>query len=324
MRLTVSAEKTHIEQGKLWEWVGNRDLNSVAQSRPYVGDFYEEAARVLFGAVRHQIDSRKDYCPDLSVGPNRYLESKAVGCSGQGIVFRDRINKDSRLVREGATLTYLFWRHSVKVEAYASLHELRAALADNTHTVLAVPFERLRAATRTLKLLCLLTSERGNRMGYRLPWKLLESLATDHTLLDFPVVKVHGQKLHGVTLYGSNLGRCFPALNAAEQDAAGLLHFELCESYLQVELSPAPSPKYNGHMVREAWNTNPKWYQQLCRKHTKKRSPAKARNRRHHDTDIRRPSVMRALERLTNGQPPCYVNDFYLLPIIRAAAAVTA
>lgn len=318
---TSAAKAAPVEQGRLWDWVGDRELSSVAQARPYVGDFFEEAARITLGATRHQIDSTADYCPDLSVGASRFLEVKAIGQSGQGMVFADRIDRDKRLVRQGATLTYLFWRHGVRVEGYTTLHGLRAALAQGVRDVLVVPFERLRRSVSGLRSVCLLTSERGNRMGYRLPRALLEELAGQQTVA-LPRAKVHGCDLPSVTLRASDPGRCFPLPTKAEREAAGQLLYELSVQRLEVGLVEAPEQRHHrGQMVRAVMNTNPKWYQRLCTKYAKKRGPGlKRRGHRKHDTDIRRPFVERSLERLMGGASPRFDYDFRVLPIVRAAA----
>lgn len=319
--MRTSAPKVAADQGRLWDWVGDRELVSVAQARPYVGDFFEEAARITLGATRHQIDSTADYCPDLSVGASRFLECKAIGQSGQGIVFASRIERDADLVREGATLTYLFWRHGVKVEEHTTLHGLRAALAQGVRDVLAVPFERLRRAVRGLRLVCLLNAPgKESRMGYRLPKALIEELA-GHQSVELPRAKVYNCEMKSLTLTASDPGRCFPLLKDSEREAAGRLLYEMSVQRLEVGLSEAPSPRHRGHMVREVMNQNPSWYRRLCSRYTAKRGPGlKRRGHRKHDTDIRRCRIERSLERLSNGKAPRTSNDFRVLPIVRAAA----
>lgn len=320
MTMRVSAAKVTGEQGRLWSWVGDRSLSSAAEARPYVGDFFEEAARVTLGATRHQIDGQADYCPDLSVGASRFLECKAIGQSGQGMVFADRLKRDAQLVRDGATLTYLFWRHGVRVEDHATLHGLRAALAMGVRDVLAVPFERLRRAVHGLRLVCLLNAPgRESRMGYRLPKALIEELAGRYTV-DLPRTKVYGCDLRPVTLTACDPGRCFPLLSDSEREAAGQLLYELSVQRLEVGLSEAPSPRHRNHRVREVMNANPKWYQRLCGKFTCSRtSPTKRRGHRHHDTAIKRRCVERSLERMMQGTLKT-TYDFRVLPIVRAAA----
>lgn len=322
MSLRTSAAKAAGEQDRLWEWVGDRGLASVAQARPHVGDFFEEAARVLFRGTRHQIDSRADYCPDVAVGAERFLECKAIGATGQGLVFADRIAKDARLVEGGASLTYLFWRHRVMVEEHTTLHALRRALAEGVVDVLAVPFERLRRAVLRLKLVCLLTTERGNRMGYRLPKALIERLAGVRVSVDLPRVKVYGCELRPITLTTTDPGRCFPAPSKAERAAAGQLLYEMSEQRLEVGLVEAPEPKHRNHQVREVFNRNPTWYRKLCDKHTcQRRNPRKRQGHRKHDTSLKRHDIEASLQRLMDGNPPNHPNDFRVLPIVRAAAA---
>lgn len=325
MTMRTSAPKVAADQGRLWEWVGDRPLLSAAMARPYVGDFFEEAARVTLGATRHQIDGTADYCPDLSVGAGRFLEIKAIGSSGQGMVFVDRIDRDKRLVRDGATLTYLFWRHGVRVEEHPTLHRLRAALAVGVRDVLVVPFERLRRAVHGLRPVCLLNAPgRESRMGYRLPTALIEELAGEYMRHDLPRATVYGCEVKPAPLVGRQIGRCLPLLSAAEREAAGQLLYELSMQRLEVGLSEAPERRsHRGQMVREVMNRNPSWYRRLCTRYTAKRSltSLKRRGHRKHDTDIRRRFVEQALQRLMDSAEPTHDYDFRLLPIIRAAAS---
>ncbi len=157
-------------------------------------------------------------------------------------------------------------------------------------------------------------------MGYRLPRALIEELA-GHQTVELPRAKVHGCDLKSVTLRASDPGRCFPLLKDSEREAAGQLLYELSVQRLEVGLSEAPSPRHRGHMVREVMNSNPRWYSRLCDRFTKKRgSGRKRQGKRHHDTDVRRPFVERALQRLSEGRPPRFDYDFRVLPIVRAAA----
>lgn len=303
--LLVSGIKHVEDQGILWPWVGDRTIDRPAQVRNYCGEFFEEASRILFRAQRHQTDGRATVCPDLSVGPKRYLEVKSIGRTRQGLVYAARLEKDRRLVDSGAQLTYVFWLHSVPAQAFTTLIQLRCALARGVDQVLCIPFERLEAACRRLtpKVMnyrnATVTKAAQPMPGYRLPMKLLHHLARGPVQLERTVGKVFGHGMPPILLSGPDLGRVFPALTESERMTAAEMRQELRHCFLDVVPTPAPRPQHIGHCVRTVQNTNPEWYSALCREYPKKRS--RPRQRRAFDSDIRRPFVCRALERLASG-----------------------
>jgi hypothetical protein len=317
--MIVSAAKQHAPQGVIWDWVGDTPLTTVAQARPYVGDFFEEATRVLFGGNRHQYNANADYCPDISVAPKRFLEVKSIGKSNSGIVFADRVDRDRQLIREGNTLTYIFWTHSVNVQDYKTLFALRDALAKQAHSVYVIPFNALHSAIKKLPKVQILATETQKRMGYRLPLKLLQSLVSSK-VTERPGVKVYGAKTTSIDVMGQ-INLCYPDLTKEEIAAANQLHFEMCTETHQVGLREADTPKYNGHMVRVVWSKNPSWYRKLCLSETRRRKVP--RKKRVHDTNIRRYAVMGALERFMAGRLPTYKYDFAVLDIVKSAAEQT-
>lgn len=111
----AEAKKRPSDQGKMWDWIGDRVLSSYPMTRPYIGDFFEEATCSLLDAQRLKTDSSADICPDLYVpSEGVYLESKAVGRSNTSILYEHRIAKYDRFLREGHRLYYVFWRHKYR------------------------------------------------------------------------------------------------------------------------------------------------------------------------------------------------------------------
>ena len=124
-------------------------LTSNAQRRVEVGNFFEEATKVVFGAARHQTVAGK-YCPDLSLGPKRFLEVKAIGRSLELIVFRKRLERDKEMCQtEKAKLIYVLWHYFsspllvAPVFSSTSRFQLREVLADSIQSVTFVSFDTL-------------------------------------------------------------------------------------------------------------------------------------------------------------------------------------
>lgn len=172
-------------QQTVWpEWVGDRALYSMAQTRTYCGEFFEEATRDLFQADRHVTNGQADICPDLSLG-NHYMEVKSVGKGRQGLVYAQRLAHDRLLLdATGGQLTYVFWFHQIAAGECRTIAHLRASLAAGAVCVFAIPFQEIEAACRDLppKVMNYRAATVGGKAktemaGYRLPWKLLSGLA---------------------------------------------------------------------------------------------------------------------------------------------------
>lgn len=133
-----------------WPWVGDRVLPTYPMTRPYIGDFYEEAAAHLLQASRLGYDSQVDVCPDLIIDDlGIYLECKSVGKSNASLLYEHRIEKYERFMSEGRELYYVFWKHDYRWPGVqgTTLFNLRDELARATRAVALVPaFEVHRAA----------------------------------------------------------------------------------------------------------------------------------------------------------------------------------
>lgn len=118
-------------------------LTSNAQRRVEVGNFFEEATKVVFGARRH-INQVGKYCPDLSFGSKHFLEVKAVGKSRELILFRKRLERDKEMCEnEKAKLTYVCWWYNASVFTHQTRMSLRRALAQGVFLVMSLPFRNL-------------------------------------------------------------------------------------------------------------------------------------------------------------------------------------
>jgi hypothetical protein len=323
---TISAIKPHDQQ--LTFCADVHRIDSPAATRNLVGGFYQEAARVLFGASEHQIDSRVDICPDLSVGPRSYIEVKSIGRGRQGLIYQRRLDHDRALVRSGATLTYVFWIHNVEATAFTQREELYAALGRGVERVLVVPFERVSAACRTItpRIMNYRTPRAGvdgpgeEMPGYRLSWAILQEISAGKAVLERPLGTVFGVPVSPVELHGA-IAHAYRPLTPAQRRMADELRFELSVQRLTVEKAPAPDPKHHDHGIRVVTNQNPGWYRRLCAEHGSLRKIP--RQRAVPDTGIIRHQVERALERLAAGT--CiYPYDWLLRPLVERFAAAAA
>jgi hypothetical protein len=321
--LTISRRQITGEQAELFHL--DRQIDRPAAMRTHVGAFFEEASRVLFGAHKHSTDATADICPDLSLdGRHRYLEIKSVG-HREGLVYSRRVRNDRRLLDQtNGELTYCFWVHHVKAMAFTSLGEMRAALASGIDEVLCVPFERLEAACRKLPeqtcnyRLATPTKEAQPMLGYRIPWKVLQTMALGRSTWHPEPFTAFGHTIQGLTVRGPDVGRCLPVLTREQRSTASYMAEELAHVGLDVALAPAPIKRHGGHCIRVVQSSNPEWYRDLAAKSTRARR--KPRTRHLHDTDLRRYLVQSSLIRLSKGVLR-YPYDFQLLPYVRQMAS---
>lgn len=121
--LRVASSKARVSQGTLFS--AERPLETAGAARSRTGDFFEELAKFALVADRIKVDSTADICPDLRIGSsNVFVESKAIGNSGQAILYANRVAKDRRFIREGNRIVYAFWRHRFAAMGAKTIEEL--------------------------------------------------------------------------------------------------------------------------------------------------------------------------------------------------------
>lgn len=315
--MIISAPIATLPQASLWPEHDDRALLTPGAIRFHTGMWCQELVRILTGAQPHVTDAGSDCCPDLSHPGGTVLEVKSLSGGKESILFVHRLAHDSALVHQtGRPLIYAYVVHSAPVNQARTLFELRCMLAASVSGVLFVPLPRLRTALRGLRKVMLTYRADGGKMPcYRLAGGLVRRLAAGPTTL-IRSVQVHGHTCT-ITIDGPDIGAALAPLTQAQRDAAGELRAEMSEHRLDVTLAPAPRPMFAGHAVRVILDGNPGWYSQLCASYTKKRRYPRRRSRP--DTDIRRPFVERALDRLAKGV--CrHEYDWRLRPIIERAA----
>lgn len=209
--MELGKAKHQQEQQVLWDWVGNIPFHSMAQARPYTGDFFEEATKYLVSAQR--MDTTGTCCPDLGGADNQYWECKSVGRQRQGLIYQHNIEKYQRLAAQGGKINFVFWFHTVQVsDSEGKLHipdlfSLRAALADKLECVLIVPFHKLAMLLEGVPIKVI--NFRGNRLdwttrtdmpGRRIPYRNFRRLMSG-IHFNTPPMKVYGVQIASKPLF---------------------------------------------------------------------------------------------------------------------------
>lgn len=307
------------DQLPIWEWVGDRLIESNAQMRTVTGDWCEELVVRCLRGIRHQIDSQADVCPDVelintSLEGEHFVEVKSCRHAG-ALLFAKRLTKDRDLEETGARLFYAFVRTTCQLPTLpAQLFAIRAALAKPRLQVMVVQSCKVRAWARTQEPRAMWD---GGPLGYRMPWGAIERVARlESTWVgDYEArAQVYGHDVRAL-FRGSVMWQTLPRLTAAERANANQLLVELGEQRLGVVLLPAPRPTYDGHMVRALDGRNPEWYRNLAA-----RMPDRHRNGspgHRPGNGIRRYLIADALERLAGAGHPRTTLDMQLLPLIR-------
>lgn len=209
--MDVAKTRPTDHQLPLWDWVGDRPLHTMAQSRTFCGDFFEEATAVLTTASR--LKTVNDHvCPDLRLSRSVYFEVKSVGRSNDGIVYQHRLVKERTMIeKEAADIHYVFWRHKASVKEHDSLHKLRAALVEHLievimidHTTLHAmlvnrPTKMMNYSNRTAKGDLLGYGINGYGIGWSIRMNELRALA-DVCTITRPLV-VYGIQIPGVIVW---------------------------------------------------------------------------------------------------------------------------
>ena len=123
-------------------------IKTLGHARYVVGDVCEKVISELTGAVRLRTDSTADYCPDLKIPPNRFLESKAAGLTGKFIVYIHRLWCDRRFIdAHNVELEYWITQHDLKItdlmNQVDSLTEFEEQFRKGIYRIVAIPFPKL-------------------------------------------------------------------------------------------------------------------------------------------------------------------------------------
>lgn len=206
--MRVNGKVKSMQTAALWDWVYDRDLKSYAQSRPYIGDFYEEATRALMGGVRLRTDAQSEICPDIVLPSlDAYVEVKSVGRGNSRTIYEHRIEKYKWLASRHPVY-FAFWFHSMDCTELTTLFKLQADLAASTQCVCVIRADDVFAAYYQGKLRA--TSYSGERRGghfSKMPARTLPaSFFRRVKLMAMPLgspFKVYGQTIQGVQIGGN-------------------------------------------------------------------------------------------------------------------------
>jgi len=203
----ISTPRSEETQSNLWNWVGDREIPSYATARTYIGDFFEEATKHLFGGERLKTQAYR-LCPDLQADDGNYLEVKSVGSNNSSLVYDHRVEKYKEFMAQGYDLFYVFWHHNVKVGGLKTLVALQRALAAGISHVTIVDALIVHKALESAPSRFTNHSSEHRKAG---PWKLkpartitskmLRSWATGQPELCF-IENVYGHKIPSIPVYG--------------------------------------------------------------------------------------------------------------------------
>lgn len=148
-------------------------LRGHGHARYIAGELIEDVTAAIFGGRRHIDSGAYDYCPDVSIG-DLYLECKAMGTSGQSMVYTGRLEKDYEFTRR-RKLIYCIWHHTAKPNLYETVEDVEAAILANLQWCAWIPFAEIYAycAARVPEPLNSQYGKHSNPgvygSGYRLP-----------------------------------------------------------------------------------------------------------------------------------------------------------
>lgn len=222
MKLRLPATRQPGAQLALWDWVGNVQFTSWAQTRNATGDFVEEATKQLLGGDRMTTDGMADICPDIKLSEREYLETKSVGLGRQGIIYEHIHDRTVRFIRRNRVrLSYVFWIHTLRAKDHTDLFALRREMAASIDRVIVVPFQIVSDYLKSTKLEIMnyrATTRDGKpdvaMPGWRIAPKQLKAWSTGQASMAFPMT-VYGMPMGGFPVYRAPFRR--PSRSASAQ-----------------------------------------------------------------------------------------------------------
>lgn len=208
MKLTVSAPRQPGSQVAIWDWVGNVQFHSMAQTRNATGEFCEEATLQLLGGERLSTQGTVDICPDIKLDDRRYLEVKSCADKHCALLYEHILDRTVRFVRRNRVkVFYCFWIHRVAAATIPSLFDLRRAMAANIDRVVIVPFTAVHEAVKRLpprKMNYRAREHNGDSipmLGWSIPVAQLKAWSQGQPRLAFDTA-VYGYTMGGYPIYG--------------------------------------------------------------------------------------------------------------------------
>lgn len=144
-------------------------LTTLAAMRNVTGEFAENCTAAASGGIRLKTDGTYDVCPDVQT-EDGFCESKAVGKSGNAIVYQARLEKDLNWTRAGPPLYYWFWYHRCDLKPLVGAYpwDVRQHFAGRLRSVAVLTLASLACICADVKpkVLNKQYSHRGCRLGY--------------------------------------------------------------------------------------------------------------------------------------------------------------
>lgn len=208
MKLTIADPRQAGAQLPIWDWVGNTQFYSMAQTRNATGEFCEQATLQLMGGQRLSTQGNKDICPDIELSKTSYLEVKSVGIRRTALIYEHIHDRQVLFLRRNkVALHYLFWIHTIAAARLPDLFELRRQMAANIERVIVVPFAKVSEAVKHLPLKVMNYRAREHNgvsvpmAGWRIPVKQLKAWSEGQPRLAFDT-SVFGYQMGGYPIYG--------------------------------------------------------------------------------------------------------------------------
>lgn len=178
-----------------------------AECRYYIGDFFEEATKAYYGAVRLATLGSVDICPDHQIDEDTFLECKSVGRNGNTILYSSQLAKHAEFVNSGKRLYYIFWLHQLDVGTCISVAELHAGLARMLRKVIVIPLGEILCATDERQQRVL--NYRGrvdiagkwHREKNMMGWQLRPNKMQKSPPMQAPAIQVYGVTIPKFTIY---------------------------------------------------------------------------------------------------------------------------
>jgi hypothetical protein len=209
MKLTVAAPRQPGTQLPIWDWVGNVQFTSMAQTRTATGEFCEEATRQLLGGERLSTQGTVDICPDIKLDEQRYLEVKSVATKRCALLYEHILDRTVRFVRRNkVTIWYCFWVHGVAAAQIPSLFDLRRAMASSMERLIIVPFPIVHEVVKRLpprKMNYRAREHNGDSipmLGWSIPVAQLKAWSQGQPRMAFDTT-VYGYTMGGYPIYGA-------------------------------------------------------------------------------------------------------------------------
>jgi hypothetical protein len=110
----------------------DKAVENLGQVRHLCGDYFERLTAQITGGDWIHNDSKMEYCPDVQISDNEFLEVKSCGAGRRTMIYDWRIRKDLDFLAEGNKLQYVLWHHELASNGIKWESEIRREISKNT------------------------------------------------------------------------------------------------------------------------------------------------------------------------------------------------